>query len=258
MFLLWTEPVSFTVQGVRPFPLLLCPHRSPGLPSPLGRALSWDTAGCSYALSSGKVSEAEWEYCWQQHFVVYGDFWCLHYSIKSGNWGPERQSDLPKKLLLVSGKAETRTQIFPIHASPPHSKSHSIELLVLRSPQLFNLSTCSTKPSVTQSWKSTCHVPSSVPGTVEQCGLFVECESLFVQSLCRVCLYSQAINPGESIIYVCVFHCCRPGTGHTPVIWEYRSDWRRGHSPWSQGTPALKGSLNWWSEKPPNIQTLYF
>ena len=101
-------------------------------------------------------------------------------------------------------------------AFSPHSESHSIELPVLRLSQLFSLSTHSVKPPITYSWKSTRHMLSSVLDTVEKCGLFVECESLFVQFLCLVCLYSQAVKPWwEHHLCLCV-----------SLLWP----WHRAHT----------------------------
>lgn len=129
----------------------------------------------------------------------------------SGNRGPERLSALLRKILVVIGKAETRNLIHS-YISPSLYKSSVIN------------SACGSSCTFHQtpghvSGRSTHPVPSSVLDAVERCGLFVECITL-----CVLCVCARLWSPGEGVSYVCLLPCCTPGTQHTQVNGEQRSE----------------------------------
>lgn len=113
-----TEPVSFTVQEIHPVPSLLrLPHGPNLLTDPSGRAICprKPSAPAMPCLLARYVRLNETPLTAGISWFIRNPGTCMLF-WKSGNWGPERLTDLSPENPSVSTKAETRTQISLRHS----------------------------------------------------------------------------------------------------------------------------------------------
>lgn len=131
-----TEPVSFTVQEIHPFPLLLhLPHGPDLLTDPFGRAICpRKPSALAMPCLLARCVRLRENTSDGRHLVIHEESWGLYVILEVRKLRPRKTDGLAPQNPSVSAKAETRTQISlsRSHVFPPHSESRSVELPMLR------------------------------------------------------------------------------------------------------------------------------